>query len=125
MPILVNPDQLSSCLKIRTVFLLKQYHFQFGEIGNLSTHLAFKNMRPPGTKTRVIPMPNGNPFCALFNLVSCPNYTYEVISWVGFTVLTQTFFCKCEDSVKFGSTPTSTFFGKKFSNQRKELEFYQ
>lgn len=39
-------------------------------------------------------MPNGNPFCGLFNLVSCPNYTYEVISWVGFTVLTQTFFCK-------------------------------
>ncbi|KAL5254970.1 hypothetical protein ACHWQZ_G014429 [Mnemiopsis leidyi] len=66
--------------------------YLFGEIGNLSTHLAFKNMRPPGTKTRVIPMPNGNPFCGLFNLVSCPNYTYEVISWVGFTVLTQTFF---------------------------------
>lgn len=66
--------------------------YMLGELGNLSTHLAFKNMRPAGTKVRVIPMPNGNPFCFLFNLVSCPNYTYEVVSWIGFTVLSQTFF---------------------------------
>jgi hypothetical protein len=25
----------------------------------------------------------------LFNLVSCPNYTFEVLSWVGFSVMTQ------------------------------------
>ncbi len=31
-----------------------------------------------GTKERKVPYPTGNPFTVLFNLVSCPNYTYEV-----------------------------------------------
>jgi len=65
--------------------------YLFGELGNFSCHLAFKNMRPAGSKTRVIPVPNSNPFTALFSLVSCPNYTYEVVSWIGFSVVSQTF----------------------------------
>lgn len=65
--------------------------FAIGEIGNFSCHMAFKNMRPAGSTVRVIPMPNSNPFTLMFNLVSCPNYTYEVISWIGFTIMTQTF----------------------------------
>ncbi|XP_078573646.1 very-long-chain enoyl-CoA reductase-like isoform X2 [Branchiostoma floridae x Branchiostoma japonicum] len=65
--------------------------FVINELGNLSIHLAFMNMRPPGTKTRSIPYPTGNPFTSLFSLVSCPNYTYEVGSWVCFTIMTQCF----------------------------------
>lgn len=63
--------------------------FIIAELGNLSIHLAFKNMRPAGSKVRKIPFPNGNPYTLLFNLVSCPNYTYEVLSWIGFSVMTQ------------------------------------
>uniref|UniRef100_A0A8C6N6X3 Trans-2,3-enoyl-CoA reductase-like n=1 Tax=Melopsittacus undulatus TaxID=13146 RepID=A0A8C6N6X3_MELUD len=37
-----------------------------------------------------IPSPTYNPFTWLFFLVSCPNYTYEVGSWISFTVMTQT-----------------------------------
>lgn len=59
------------------------------ELGNLSIHLLLKNLRPPGTKVRRIPMPDGNPFSLLFNYVSCPNYTYEFGSWVFFTILTK------------------------------------
>jgi very-long-chain enoyl-CoA reductase len=29
---------------------------------------------------------------ALFALVSCPNYTAEVLSWVGFSIMTQVAF---------------------------------
>ncbi|XP_063395129.1 probable very-long-chain enoyl-CoA reductase art-1 [Cydia fagiglandana] len=63
--------------------------FAFCELGNLSIHILLKNLRPPGTKVRRIPVPDGNPFSALFNYVSCPNYTYEVGSWVFFTIMTQ------------------------------------
>ncbi len=59
------------------------------ELGNLSIHLALRDLRPPGTKVRKIPFPTGNPFTALFDLVSCPNYTYEIGSWAAFTVMTQ------------------------------------
>lgn len=63
--------------------------FALCELGNLSIHLALRNLRPSGTTVRKIPMPTDNPFTALFKLVSCPNYTYEIGSWIGFTVMTS------------------------------------
>ena len=36
-----------------------------------------------------IPMPDSNPLTNLFHLVSCPNYTYEVLAWAAFTAMTQ------------------------------------
>ncbi|KAI6242746.1 Very-long-chain enoyl-CoA reductase [Aphelenchoides fujianensis] len=59
------------------------------EIGNLSIHLLLRDLRPAGSKERKIPYPNSNPLTGLFNLVSCPNYTYEVGAWVAFSVFTQ------------------------------------
>lgn len=64
--------------------------FMLSELGNLSIHIALRNLRPPGTKERKIPKPTSNPFTFLFNLVSCPNYTYEVAAWVSFSIMTQT-----------------------------------
>ncbi|KAL7055902.1 hypothetical protein AAHC03_023070 [Spirometra sp. Aus1] len=65
--------------------------FLFGELGNFSCHIALRNLRPPGSTVRRIPQPVAwSPFTYLFHLVACPNYTYEVISWVGFTIMTQT-----------------------------------
>jgi len=63
--------------------------FLFCEIGNLSIHTLFRDLRPLGSTERKIPFPNGNPLTKLFNLVSCPNYTYEFGAWAAFTVLTQ------------------------------------
>jgi very-long-chain enoyl-CoA reductase len=65
--------------------------FVLCELGNLSIHLLLRDLRPPGSKERKIPYPNSNPLTGLFNLVSCPNYTYEVGSWVAFSVFTQSF----------------------------------
>ncbi|XP_060515763.1 probable very-long-chain enoyl-CoA reductase art-1 [Cylas formicarius] len=59
------------------------------ELGNLSIHLLLRDLRPPGTTVRRIPVPNNNPLTAMFNFVSCPNYTYEFGAWLGFTVLTS------------------------------------
>lgn len=58
------------------------------EIGNLSIHLLLRDLRPPGTTVRSIPVPNGFPLTKLFDFVSCPNYTYEFGAWFGFTLMT-------------------------------------
>jgi len=63
--------------------------FILSELGNLSIHLALRNLRPAGSNERKIPVATGNPFTWLFNFVSCPNYTYEVLSWISFSVMTQ------------------------------------
>jgi len=42
-----------------------------------------------GTKERRIPQATSNPFTALFHFVSCPNYTYEVGSWLSFSFMSQ------------------------------------
>ena len=51
--------------------------FVFGELANLSTHYTLRDLRKPGSKERGIPQGLG------FNLVTCPNYTFEVIAWLG------------------------------------------
>lgn len=57
--------------------------FILAELGNLKCHLMLANMRPKeGAQDRSIP--HG----FLFDLVACPNYTFEVLSWVGFTIMT-------------------------------------
>uniref|UniRef100_A0AAF5I431 EB domain-containing protein n=1 Tax=Strongyloides stercoralis TaxID=6248 RepID=A0AAF5I431_STRER len=63
--------------------------FILSELGNLSIHILLRNLRPEGSKVRKIPKPDGNPFTLLFNYVSCPNYSYEFYSWIGFTIMTQ------------------------------------
>uniref|UniRef100_A0AC34RFS8 Very-long-chain enoyl-CoA reductase n=1 Tax=Panagrolaimus sp. JU765 TaxID=591449 RepID=A0AC34RFS8_9BILA len=59
------------------------------ELGNYSIHILLRDLRPPGTKERKIPYPNSNPLTLMYNFTSCPNYTYEVGSWVSFSLMTQ------------------------------------
>lgn len=51
--------------------------------------MNLRNLRPPGTNVRKIPVADSNPLTALFNFVSCPNYTYEFGAWLSFSVMTQ------------------------------------
>jgi len=54
------------------------------ELINFAVHMQLSFMRPKeGSKERRAP---GGP---LFALVSCPNYTAEVLGWVGFSIMTQ------------------------------------
>ena len=48
-----------------------------GELGNLYTHLVLRGLRSKGGKERGIPKGVG------FDLVTCPNYLTEIISWIG------------------------------------------
>jgi very-long-chain enoyl-CoA reductase len=54
------------------------------QLGNLICHIMLSSLRKAeGSLQR--PIPSG----FLFDLVACPNYTFEVLSWVGFSVMTQ------------------------------------
>jgi very-long-chain enoyl-CoA reductase len=58
--------------------------FALCELGNLICHIMLSNMRPAeGSQDRSIPTG------FLFDYVACPNYTFEVMSWVGFSIMTQ------------------------------------
>lgn len=49
------------------------------------THITLRNLRPVGTKQRAIPYGYG------FNLVSCPNYTFEIIGWTVMSIMTGSY----------------------------------
>ncbi|CAH2254894.1 very-long-chain enoyl-CoA reductase [Pararge aegeria] len=96
--------------------------FMICEFGNYSVHLLLRNLRPPGTKVRSIPMPDFNPLCKLFNYVSCPNYTYEFGSWLFFAIMT-----KCAPAGIFafvGLYQMSVWALGKHRNYKKEFPNY-
>ncbi|KAK1240735.1 hypothetical protein MKX07_006168 [Trichoderma sp. CBMAI-0711] len=51
--------------------------YLFGEISNALVHLYLSSLRSAGGTERKIPQGYG------FSLVTCPNYMYEVLAWVG------------------------------------------
>ncbi|XP_077590477.1 very-long-chain enoyl-CoA reductase-like [Stigmatopora nigra] len=65
------------------------YTFLFCQLGNFSIHVTLRNLKQAGSKVKKFPYPTKNPFTWIFWLVSCPNYTYEVGSWLGLSVMTQ------------------------------------
>lgn len=58
--------------------------FAVAELGNARAHRMLRDLRPVGTNARVIPRG------FLFERVSCPHYLFEILSWVGFAVVVQT-----------------------------------
>lgn len=51
--------------------------YAIGELGNLQAHLTLMNLRSPGGTERAIPQG------WMFDLVTCPNYMTEALSWLG------------------------------------------
>lgn len=57
--------------------------YAIGELGNLNAHLVLRGLRSSGGRERGIPSGLG------FSLVTCPNYMFEVIAWVGVCLVSQ------------------------------------
>ncbi|XP_068961414.1 trans-2,3-enoyl-CoA reductase-like isoform X8 [Petaurus breviceps papuanus] len=64
-------------------------NFLICEAGNHFINVVLAHPNHTGNNA-CFPSPTYNPFTWLFMLVSCPNYTYEIGSWISFTVMTQT-----------------------------------
>jgi very-long-chain enoyl-CoA reductase len=74
-PSFVAPDEMQVNIGL-TIFILS-------ELANLHTHLNLASMRPAQlSKKREIPKGFG------FDLVACPNYFFEIMAWVGFSIMT-------------------------------------
>ncbi len=58
--------------------------FVLAELGNAKAHRMLRDLRPAGTTLRVIPRG------FLFERVSCPHYLFEILSWVSFVLVAQT-----------------------------------
>ncbi|RYP93764.1 hypothetical protein DL770_000136 [Monosporascus sp. CRB-9-2] len=55
----------------------------FGEIANANVHYYLSTLRKPGETARKIPKGHG------FSLVTCPNYMFEIIAWIGIIMVTR------------------------------------
>jgi len=96
--------------------------FVICELGNFSIHTLLRDLRPPGTKERKVPYPNSNPLTLMYNFTSCPNYTYEVGSWISFSLLTQ-----CLPALFFtlaGFVQMKIWADGKHRNYKKEFPTY-
>ncbi|KAI1426336.1 3-oxo-5-alpha-steroid 4-dehydrogenase-domain-containing protein [Xylaria sp. FL1777] len=71
-------DFLSSPLDVFGLVL-----YVFGELCNAHVHWYLSTLRKPGETARKIPSGLG------FNLVTCPNYMFEIIAWVGIILVTR------------------------------------
>lgn len=57
--------------------------FVVSELMNLKAHMDLRNLRPAGTRIRKVPQG------IMFKFISCPNYFFEILGWVGFTLASQ------------------------------------
>jgi very-long-chain enoyl-CoA reductase len=57
--------------------------FFFGEVCNARIHYYLSTLRKPGETARKIPKG------FTFNLVTCPNYMFEIIAWVGIILVAR------------------------------------
>ncbi|XP_078533716.1 trans-2,3-enoyl-CoA reductase-like isoform X3 [Lissotriton helveticus] len=72
-----------------TTSIILDIHLRVCEAGNHIMNVALVHQSVPGSRA-CFPSPTYNPFTWLSLFVTCPNYTYEIGSWVSFTIMTQT-----------------------------------
>ncbi|KAF2860875.1 hypothetical protein K470DRAFT_264079 [Piedraia hortae CBS 480.64] len=65
------------------VTLLALALYAVGELGNLNAHLVLRNLRSPGGTERGVPKGLG------FDWVTCPNYLFETLAWLGILLVNR------------------------------------
>lgn len=97
--------------------------FIVGELGNFSTHLTLRNLRRPGSTDRGVP--NG----ASFKLVTCPNYMFETIAWVGiwmvnWSLSTAVFLVLAVVQMSLWARKKEMKYRKEFGDRYKRKRFF-
>ena len=88
----------------------------FSELCNYQAHCVLRDLRPPGTRERRIPRGFG------FDLVSCPNYSWEILAWAATSAITQSW--SCWAFTLLGALQMSQWALKKHRRYRKEFKDY-
>lgn len=78
-----HPGSMAAKADNEFVSLIGMAVYLFGEIGNAAVHLYLSSLRSIGGTERKIPAGYG------FGLVTCPNYMYEIISWIGIVIVSR------------------------------------
>ena len=62
--------------------------FIVGEVGNCAVHVTQRRMRVSRNRNPLLGSPQQRilPTGPLFRFVSCPNYTFEIVSWIGYAL---------------------------------------
>lgn len=90
--------------------------FLCAESLNFYTHYVLRSLRPENSTIRRIPYGFG------FNLVSCPNYLFESISWFSLCLLTRSYSVVLFTCL--GTIQMYLWAIKKHKNYKKEFENY-
>jgi very-long-chain enoyl-CoA reductase len=80
----LTPEGGQEQQQVTGVTVLGAVVFVVAELGNARAHRMLRDLRPPGSNVRVIPRG------FLFERVSSPHYLFEISSWLGFALVTQT-----------------------------------
>jgi very-long-chain enoyl-CoA reductase len=87
--------------------------YVIGELLNLNTHLVLQSLRKPGTTDRGLPKGLG------FGWVTCPNYLFESIAWIGILLINKSWSTGVFVAVAVGQM--ALWAKKKENRYRKEL----
>lgn len=87
--------------------------FVVGELGNLNTHYVLRSLRSPGGTERGVPKGLG------FNWVTCPNYLFETVAWLGILLITRSWSTLVFVTIAVGQM--AIWAQKKERRYRKEL----
>ncbi|CAJ2511724.1 Uu.00g073490.m01.CDS01 [Anthostomella pinea] len=77
------PFSPAALARTRAIDYLGLALYFFGQYGTARVHWYLASLRKPGETARKIPRGNG------FELVTCPNYMFEVIAWIGIILVTR------------------------------------
>ncbi|KAI8306302.1 putative enoyl reductase [Colletotrichum sp. SAR11_59] len=78
-----SPTSPTALARNDAVDVLGTIVFLFGEASNALVHLNLASLRSRGGTERQIPRGYG------FSLVTCPNYMFEIISWIGVVIASR------------------------------------
>lgn len=78
-----SPTSLAATADQPAIDAIGALIFLFGEIGNALVHSYLSTLRSSGGTERKIPVGYG------FSLVTCPNYMYEVLAWLGVIIASR------------------------------------
>ncbi|KAE8213856.1 hypothetical protein CF327_g2678 [Tilletia walkeri] len=112
----IAPSSPFALLNDQTYLLIGASIWVIAELGNLFSHLQLMWLRPKGTRVRKIPRGGA------FELVTSPNYFFEITSWLALTFLTLSPAVGLFAIV--GAVQMAAWADKKHRNYRKEFKDY-